>query len=75
MSPDPSTSTRILNNPEPAIQLNLETVDQLMAQIMGRQPTEVTMAHMSRAQVYATCALVHAVRHLTETIRSQKARS
>ncbi|MCW2915522.1 MAG: hypothetical protein JWN52_3590 [Actinomycetia bacterium] len=58
-----------LNDPESAILSNLNNVDDLIVKIRGPQPTDVTMAHMAIAQVYATSALVHAVRDLTQAVR------
>lgn len=48
----------------------LADVDANLSIIDGRSvPVEEAMAHLSMAQVKATCALVHAVRELTEAIR------
>jgi hypothetical protein len=65
--------TKQLNDPEPAILSNLNNVDDTMPKIRGAQPTDVTMAHMAVAQVYATSALVHAVRELTQAVREGRA--
>lgn len=48
----------------------LESVDREMAATVGDHPAAFVQARAARAQVYATCALVHAVRDLTDTIRS-----
>ena len=58
--------------PEQGIATNFGHVDRLMKVIEGRQPADATMAHMSVAQVFATCALVHAVRQLTDEIRQSR---
>lgn len=58
-----------LNDPESAILSNLTIVDDVISTIKGEHPTDVTMAAMAIAQVHATCALVHAVRDLTQAVR------
>lgn len=59
-------------DPVNGIERMLNTTDKNMSQITGRQPTDVTIAGSSLAQVYATCALVHAVRELTQAVRDLK---
>lgn len=50
----------------------LTVVDEQMAQVQGESTIERTMAASAFAQVYATCALVHAVRELTQAVRDLK---
>jgi hypothetical protein len=56
--------------PATAIESMLTGVDDSIAEIVGDTPADVVTAWMGIAQVKATCALVHAVRELTETIRT-----
>ena len=61
-----------LVDPTTGIPRMLDLVDKNMAGISGQQTVQRTMAGSALSQVYATCALVHAVRELTQAVRSLK---
>jgi hypothetical protein len=65
--------TEQLNDPEQEILSNLAGVDGVFKMIEGLQPADRIIAQMAVAQVYATSALVHAVRELTQAVREQAA--
>lgn len=53
-----------------AMREQLADVDDNLNRVIGRTvPVEEARAHLALAQVKATCALVHAVRELTEAVR------
>lgn len=58
-----------LVTPAEGMEAQLGNVDQRINDLQGNQPTAVVQAAMAVAQVNATCALVHAVRELTDEVR------
>lgn len=58
-----------LVNPDHGVTVNLASVDRMMKLIEGRSTIEVTVAHMAVAQVFATCAVAHALRAIAEELR------
>jgi hypothetical protein len=59
-------------NPTDGIAFNLANIDGQLKQVQGRATVEHTMAASTYAQVFATCALVHAVREPTAAVRDLK---
>lgn len=52
-----------------AVHDSLNCVAEQLDRIAGDLPVEVVQARMAVAQVMASCALVHAVRELTDEVR------
>ncbi|WUI02086.1 hypothetical protein OHR68_09850 [Spirillospora sp. NBC_00431] len=58
-----------LKKPAEAMSGQLADVDANMRNVIGEHPAAFVQANMAAAQVQATCALVHAVRELTDEVR------
>lgn len=59
-----------LLTPADAVEGMLAKVDGYLESIGGDHPIPFVQARMAVAQVQATCALVHAVRDLTDAVRA-----
>jgi hypothetical protein len=61
-----------LTPPAEAVAGNLVQAERFLQELNGFRTHQEVQAKASIAQVYATCALVHAVRDLTAAVRALK---
>lgn len=64
-----------LKNPADGMEAQLVSVDKRMNAVTGDHPAAYVQAEMAAAQVNAICALVHAVRELTDEVRKLRGES